>query len=175
VSGGASLLVAYNLAGKSVLVVGGSATAASRVFAALEADAGHVTVVAPADELCAELAARARAKEVTHIPRDFDEAKDLAAADDIKGVVFVALEDSVRSKQVAMACRKRKIPVHCSGFPEYSDFFLTATFRDHSLQISVSSGGNGPTLANRVRNHIAATLPPSVGKAMQRLSVLRQK
>lgn len=96
-------------------------------------------------------------------------------SDDAKAVVFVALDDASKAKAVALACRKRKIPVHVSNHPELSDFWLTASFRDHALQIAVSSGGNGPTLANRVRNHIAATLPPSVGKAMQRLSALRQR
>lgn len=173
VSGGASLLLAFNLTGKSVLVVGGGPLAAARAFVSLEADAGRVTVVAPAAELCAELAARARAREVTHADREFSEAVDLV--EDAKAVVFVALDDAAKAKAVALACRRRKVPVHVSNHPELSDFWLTATFRDHSLQVAVSSGGNGPTLANRVRNHIAATLPPSVGKAMLRLSALRQR
>jgi siroheme synthase-like protein len=174
VSGGASLLIAYNVSGKAVLVVGGSSVAASRAFVALEADAGRVTVICPSSDLGTELAARIKAREIAHVDREFNENADLAA-DEAKAVVFVALEDAAKAKQVALACRRRKIPVHVSNHPELSDFWLTATFRDHALQVSVSSGGNGPTLANRVRNHIAATLPPSVGRAMQRLSALRQR
>lgn len=55
VQGGASLIVAFRLAGKRVLVVGGGAVAAQRVQRSLEADA-EVLVVAPPAHRGAEVA-----------------------------------------------------------------------------------------------------------------------
>ncbi|KAI9205503.1 putative siroheme synthase Met8, partial [Polychytrium aggregatum] len=167
--GGASLIVAWSIASRHILVVGGSDAAASRVFFALEADA-QVHVVAPKTSLSPALIGHIDRREVTYYDREFEQ-RDLHD----KSMVFVASEDASLAKHIAALCRMGRIPVNIADQPDLSDFWLTSTYRDHALQIAVSTNGNGPKIATRLRKHIAATLPEGSGLAIQRLGVLRQK
>ncbi|TPX34187.1 hypothetical protein SmJEL517_g03074 [Synchytrium microbalum] len=165
--GGGSLMVSWALAGRNALVVGG--TDDSRVLFCLEADA-YVTVVANESELCQSLLTRIHRGEVIHIDRGF-EPRDI----DGKSIVFVTLQDSAAARNVAMAAKQRKVPVNLSTESDLSDFWLMSSFRDHELQVSVSTNGNGPSLANRIRKHISATLPQHAGRAVHNVGLLRQK
>ncbi|KAI8804430.1 hypothetical protein BJ742DRAFT_713349 [Cladochytrium replicatum] len=167
-TGGASMIVSWSVAGKNVLVVGGSTAAALRTFFSLEADA-YVTVVAPAEHLCSELKTRADKGQISWYDREFQPV-------DVEGkaLVFVTAEDHSLVRKVIVTARQRKVPVNISVSPELSDFWMMSTHRDAALQISVSTSGNGPRLASKVRHRIAAALPPNAGFAVQRISALRQ-
>ncbi|KAI9005997.1 hypothetical protein BC832DRAFT_583897 [Gaertneriomyces semiglobifer] len=167
--GGASLILTWNIAGRNVLVVGGNDIAAQRVFFALEADS-YVTVVAPEDQLSAALKARAHRGEIQWFNRHIEE-RDL----DGKSIVLIAAEDHVECRRVAHLAKQRRIPVNVAEAPELSDFWFTSTHRDHAIQIAVSSNGNGPKIASKIRQLVANALPTNAGLAVQRLAVLRQK
>ncbi|KNC98476.1 siroheme synthase domain-containing protein [Spizellomyces punctatus DAOM BR117] len=167
--GGASLILAWSIAGRNVLVVGGNDVAAQRAFFALEADA-YVTLVAPESSLSGSLRARVNRGELTWFNRDFVE-RDLEG----KSMVLVAWENAQGSRHVAALSKQRKVPVNVADAPEVSDFWFMSTYRDHALQVAVSTNGNGPHLAGKLRRYVANSLPPNAGLAIQRLSVLRQR
>eukprot|EP00128_Syssomonas_multiformis_P000655 Colp12_sorted_trinity150504_noHs@15907 len=168
VEGGASLILAWRLKGKNVLIVGGGKVAAGRVVNVLEADA-IVTVVTPAEGLIEELQVRIKRGEVKWINRLF-KTEDL----DDKDMVLSAIDDPIISREIGELCRARNIPVNVADVPPYCDFWFMSTHRDRCLQVAVSSNGNGPKLANIIRRHIADNLPKNCGRAIDRVGVLRQ-
>ncbi|KAJ3024174.1 hypothetical protein HKX48_005577 [Thoreauomyces humboldtii] len=166
--GGASLILAWNITGKDVLIVGGTNVASERVLYALEADA-RVTLVSPSNSITSALRSRISRGELTWHAREFT-VKDLKN----KALVMVAGGEEALSRRVASLSRERGIPVNVADIPELSDFWFMSTYRDHALQVAVSTNGNGPKLATRIRQTIANTLPAEAGLAIQNLSLIRQ-
>ncbi|KAH7052155.1 siroheme synthase [Macrophomina phaseolina] len=169
IQGGGSLILAWQVRGKRVLVVGGGEVAAGRIVNVLNADA-KVTVVSPADGLNDEVAYRIAQKQVDYVDRKF-------VPSDLDGVdmVLTAVDDPEASTQVYKLCKERRIPANIADVPPECDFYFGSVHRDGPLQIMVSTNGNGPRLANIVRRQIAATLPPNVGAAIQKVGQLRRK
>ncbi|KAB2573097.1 sirohydrochlorin ferrochelatase [Lasiodiplodia theobromae] len=169
VQGGGSLILAWQVRNKRVLVVGGGEVAAGRILNVLNADA-KVTVVSPADGLNDEVAYRIAQKQVDYVDRKF-EPSDLDGVD----MVLTAVDDPEASTQIYKLCKERRIAANIADVPPECDFYFGSVHRDGPLQIMVSTNGNGPRLANIVRRQIAATLPPNIGAAIQKVGLLRRK
>ncbi|KAJ1758957.1 uroporphyrin-III C-methyltransferase, partial [Coemansia sp. RSA 1752] len=164
---GGSLIVAWQAKARSILIVGGGAVAAGRVFNALEADA-NVTVVAP--KLCPELEYRAQAQQITWRNRTFEDS-DLDGSD----MVLTAISDARESRRIADTCKQRRIPVNAADINDLCDFWFMSTHRDHSVQIAVSTNSKAPRLANRIRRQIASSLPRGTGQAVEQIGRLRKR
>ncbi|KAJ5232108.1 Siroheme synthase domain 3, partial [Penicillium chermesinum] len=169
IQGGGSLILAWQVKGKTVLVVGGGEVAAGRIVHALNADA-NVTVVCPASGLNEEVAYRVAEKQVTHVDRNFEPA-DLDHAD----MVLCAIDDPEASTQVWKLCKEKRIPANIADVPPECDFYFGSMHRDGPLQVMVSTNGNGPKLASLVRKKIAETLPDNMGAAIENVGKLRKK
>lgn len=143
--------------------------AAGRIVNVLNADA-KVTVVSPREGLNDEVAYRIEQKQVDYIDRKF-EPSDLDGVD----MVLTAVDDPEASTVIWKLCKEKKIPANIADVPPECDFYFGSVHRDGPLQIMVSTNGNGPKMANIVRRQIAASLPPNIGSAIQRVGVLRQK
>ncbi|SPQ24080.1 154e7088-24d6-4cfa-b982-98fc43664721 [Thermothielavioides terrestris] len=167
VQGGGSLIIAWQIKGKRVLVVGGGEVAAGRILHCLNADA-NVTVVAPAARLNPEVAYRVARQQVTHVDRNFEPA-DLDGAD----MVLVAIDDPAASTAIWTLCKQRRIPANIADVPPECDFYFGSVHRDGPLQIMVSTNGKGPRLASLIRRFIADKLPPDTGRAIERVGQLR--
>ncbi len=165
--GGVSLMVAWRLPGRRVLVIGGGPVAAGRVQVSLQADA-DVHVVAP--ELNAELRVRAERGEITWHERRF-EPSDL----DYAAMVMACVDDREASYRIVSECRRRRIPVNAADIPEQCDFYFPAVHRDGPVQVAVSTNGQGPALAGRLRDHVAALLPDSVAEATSGFGRFRRR
>ncbi|MCJ1249692.1 Bifunctional dehydrogenase and ferrochelatase [Trapelia coarctata] len=169
VQGGGSLILAWQIRNKRVLVVGGGEVAAGRILNVLNADA-KVTVVSPRDGLNDEVAYRVEKGQVEYVDRKF-EPSDLDGAD----MVLTAVDDPEASTQIWKLCKERKIAANIADVPPECDFYFGSVHRDGPLQIMVSTNGNGPKLASIVRKQIAANLPKNIGAAIQKVGMLRRK
>merc|ERR1712072_307898 len=166
---GGSLILAWQIKGKKVLVVGGGEVAAGRILNCLDADA-VVHVVCPASGLNDEVAHRVAQNQVTHVDLIF-EPSDLDGAE----MVLVAVDDPAASTVIWKLCKERKIPANIADVPPECDFYFGSVHRDGPLQIMISTNGNGPKLANIVRRRLAAMLPDNVGDAVTQVGALRKK
>ncbi|KZO96277.1 siroheme synthase [Calocera viscosa TUFC12733] len=175
---GGSLLLAWQLRAKRVLLIGGGAVAAGRLTNVLEADA-LVSLVSPANGLCAEVEYRifhdpwAR-NRITYYDRAWFGEHDL----DLDGgidMVLSAVDDAAVSREVCQAARRRKIPVNVADVPPECDFYFGSQIRDGPLQVLVSTGGKGPKIANIVRRKIEVNLPRNCGQAIERVGELRRR
>ncbi|KAL9103042.1 MAG: hypothetical protein Q9163_001872 [Psora crenata] len=169
VEGGGSLILAWQIRNKQVLVVGGGEVAAGRILNVLNADA-KVTVVSPRERLNPEVAYRIDLGQVIYHDRKF-EPSDL----DDKDMVLTAIDDPEASTIIWKLCKERKLAANIADVPSECDFYFGSVHRDGPLQIMVSTNGNGPKLASMVRKQIANSLPSDIGDAIKKVGTLRRK
>ncbi|KAJ0118562.1 siroheme synthase [Diaporthe amygdali] len=170
VQGGGSLILAWQIKAKNVLVIGGGEVAAGRILNCLDADAA-VTVICPSSGLNPEVAHRVSTAQVTHIDRKF-QPSDLDPDKNVN-MVLTAIDDPEASTQIWKLCKERRIPANIADVPPECDFYFGSVHRDGPLQIMVSTNGKGPRLAASIRKQIAATLPNNAGAAIDKVGKLR--
>ncbi|TKX21210.1 siroheme biosynthesis protein met8 [Elsinoe australis] len=171
IQGGGSLILAWQVRNKKVLVVGGGEVAAGRILNLLNADA-NVRLISPRDGLNPEVAYRVEQNQVEYIDRVF-EPSDLDDPSII--MVLTAIDDPEASSRIWKLCKEKRIPANIADVPPECDFYFGSLHRDGPLQIMVSTNGNGPKMANIVRRRIAASLPPNIGAAIQKVGMLRKR
>jgi len=149
------LPVFLQLHARPVVVVGGGRVACRKVDLLRRAGA-RVTVIAPEllDEL-RELAAQGELQyiQATFIPSHVDGAVAVVAA---TGVAEV-------NASVSAAAQERRIPVNVVDDPAASTFIFPAIVDRSPILIAISSGGQAPVLARRVREQMEALLPARLG------------
>ncbi|KAF3937405.1 hypothetical protein ABW19_dt0207103 [Dactylella cylindrospora] len=170
---GGSLLLAWQVRNKRVLMVGGGNVAASRILNLLNADA-LITLVCPPTGLHPETAHRIKTfpTRITYIPRPFHPT-DLSDAS--LSLVLTAIDDPLESTRIYTLCKQLKIPVNVADVPPECDFYFGSIHRDGPLQIMVSTNGNGPRLAAMIRRKVAEALPENTGAAIVKVGELRRK
>ncbi|KAJ7632737.1 siroheme synthase [Roridomyces roridus] len=168
--GGGSLLVAWQLKDKNVLIVGGGEVASQRIESVLTGD-GLITLLAPSKGV------HTRTKHlidtypdrITYYDRRFSGPAELHKMD----MVLTALDDVNRSREICELCRKAKIPVNAADIPDLCDFYFGAQVRDGPLQIMISTNGNGPRMAALMKKKIEGALSGKEGGAIEKVGELR--
>jgi precorrin-2 dehydrogenase/sirohydrochlorin ferrochelatase len=168
---GGSLLVAWQLKNKRVLIVGGGDVASGRIESVLVADA-HITLVCPSSGLhpLTQRFLAACPERITHHDRNFEE-HDLDGID----LALTAIDDVDASRAICALCRERRIPVNVADIPPSCDFYFGSQIRDGALQVMISTNGQSPKLANILRKRIESALPEHAGQAIDKVGSLRQK
>jgi uroporphyrin-III C-methyltransferase/precorrin-2 dehydrogenase/sirohydrochlorin ferrochelatase len=149
------LPVFLRISGRGALVIGGGEVALRKVRWLLKAGA-RVTVVAP--ELHTELLEHVMRDGVRHAGAEFSvqHLKDVVA-------VIAATDDTRVNARVAAAARAQALPVNVADDAELSTFIFPAIVDRSPLIVAVSSAGQAPVLARRVREQIEALLPGRLG------------
>ena len=167
---GGSLLIAWQLDSKRVLIVGGGEIASQRVESILTTDA-KITLISPNDGLSPrtkQLLAE-HSDRITYHDRLFSGREEL----DGMHMVLTALDDFELSKTICTLCRTEKIPVNAADIPAYCDFYFGSQIRQGPLQIMVSTNGNGPKMANLVKRKLEKALSGFEGDAIAKVGELR--
>ncbi len=142
--------VLLDLRGRRAIVVGGGAVAEAKVGPLVDAGAA-VTVVAPA--LTPGLSLRAREGGLVHVSRMY-------AAGDLEGVylAIAATDDPDVNHAVHAEAESRGVLINVVDDPPYCRFILPSILRRGDLVVAVSTSGNAPALAVRVRERIEREL-----------------
>ncbi|KAL1762258.1 putative NAD(P)-binding-domain-containing protein [Schizophyllum commune] len=167
---GGSLLIAWQLKDKNVLIVGGGEVASQRIDSLLPTDA-NITVLSPAKGVCArtQQLVDAHPHRVTHYDRRFTGPAELHRMD----MVLTAIDDVSKSREIVELCRKARIPVNAADIPDLCNFYFGAQVRDGPLQIMISTNGNGPKLAALIKERIRDSLTGCEGVAIEKVGQLR--
>lgn len=177
VNTGGSLLIAWQLKHKHVLIVGGGNVAADRIRSVLAAwDAASqspkISLVCPLEGLNDEVRFRIFDQSdkwhIHHVARNFQES-DL----EHKDLVLTATDDEQLSHRIHGLCKEKRIVVNVADVPPLCDFYFGSLIQRGPLQIMVSTNGKSPRLANRIRRQIQDSLPKHVDKAISGLGKLR--
>jgi precorrin-2 dehydrogenase / sirohydrochlorin ferrochelatase len=157
------LLVGLQLAGASVLVVGGGPVATRRATRLVEAGA-HLTVVAP--QATDQLAALA---PVWH-RREY-------RAGDVDGMVLVvtATGDAAVDAQVVADGRAAGAWVNHAGDGAAGDLIVPAVAARGNVSIAVTTGGQSPSLARWLAADLGEHLLPVVDEAARLMGAVRRE
>ena len=136
--------VALNIAGRRCVIIGGGQVALRKVNMLLEAGA-EVTVISP--DMCPDLIQMAARGEIRITNREYHTG-------DLENV-FVAIaatDNGETNEQVVTEAREGSVLVNVVDDAENSDFIVPSYFRRGSLSIAVSTSGESPALARKIRS-----------------------
>jgi len=137
------------------LIAGGGRVAARKARQLLKAGA-QVTVCAP--ESCDEVQQLADARKLVILKRVFEPAL-------VTNFLFVvaATDDPRVNAEVAAAAALHRVLCNVVDDRQLSSAILPAVVDRSPLVIAISSGGEAPVLATRIRQQIEAIVPPGLG------------
>jgi precorrin-2 dehydrogenase/sirohydrochlorin ferrochelatase len=155
------------LAARPCTVVGAGAIAESKIESLLAAEA-RVTVIAP--EALPRIQAWAEAGEVQWERRVFQRG-------DLAGAFLVVAATATPEVNRAVFAKASELGVLCNAVddPPFCDFYFPSVVRRGELQIAISTAGESPALAQRLRKEINAALALDTGEWLQELGRLRRE
>jgi precorrin-2 dehydrogenase / sirohydrochlorin ferrochelatase len=158
--------ISLNLSGRACVIVGGGEVAERKVKRLLDCGA-NVSVIS--ETLTAGLEQLKEAGEIRHIASAYAEPVLDGAF-----LVFGTTDDADVNETVCRDARQRGILVNIADDPNRCDFILPSFFEQGDLQIAVSTGGNSPALARRVRMDVESLYGPEYEVYLAILGELRK-
>lgn len=149
------------------LVVGGGAVATRKATALLDCDA-KVTVVSPDITLqLRELAAKGALKLIVRAYR----------SSDLKGMFLVigATDDEGLNRRISRDARDRNMLVNIADRPQACNFILPAIVRRGDLVIAISTSGQSPALAKKLRQQLENQFGEEYGRLLILMGAIRQR
>ncbi|KAK2757984.1 hypothetical protein FQN54_004390 [Arachnomyces sp. PD_36] len=173
------LLTAVDATSQVHLIIGSNPLAASRCTRCLEVGAKPI-IIAPEDAVVHyTLTQQIEEGAVQWIRRGFlEEDLKTLGREEVDGVVdtvFVTAGDQDSKARISRLCRRLRIPVNVTDAPDLCSFTLLSTHSDGPLHIGITTSGNGCKLASRLRRAVASSLPPNMGKAVEKLGTVRRR
>lgn len=155
------------LAGRRCLVVGAGAVGESKAASLLDA-AAAVRVVAP--HATAKVQSWAEAGRIAWLARPWEPG-------DLEQMFLVVAATGSHDLQQQIFAEARRSGVLCNvvDVPELCDFYYPAVAQRGALQIAVSTAGQSPALAQRLRKELEEQFGPEYEAWLQRLGEEREK
>jgi precorrin-2 dehydrogenase/sirohydrochlorin ferrochelatase len=155
------------ISGKKCLVVGAGAEGESKIAHLLHAGA-KVNAVAP--EATETVRAWARAGKITWKQRKYKHS-------DLNGVyLVVAATSSPKShREIYREARRRGIMCNVADVPPLCDFYFPAVVRRGPLVIAISTSGQSPALAQRIRKQLERQFGKEYERWIKELGKARKK
>ena len=148
--------ITLDLTDRLCLVIGGGENAEERTGRLMEARA-RVTVVSPT--LTQELERLVAGGRVAHCPRRFEEG-DLQ---DVFLVMNTVMSDPALSRRLFDLSGARRFLLNAHDQPALSNFIMPALVRRGLLRVAVSTSGEGPGVARRVREGLETLFDAAFG------------
>jgi siroheme synthase-like protein len=160
-----------DVADRICLIAGGGRVAYRKTINMLEFGA-KVKIVAP--DICTEideLTNKAEYENRISLARRRVEEADTEDA----FVVIMATDDEKLNSHMASVCKDRNILVNVVDVKEDCGFYFPAIIKDRDVVVAVSTGGQSPTLAARIKQDIKKSIPENCGFVAQELGRRRQE
>lgn len=152
------------------LLVGGGPVAAEK-FRALRSNAPASLITVVAEEFGSEMKILQQEwPETIFLQKSFEES-DLRDKD----IVLIAVNSSGTSSMIREAARRSRLLVNVADKPELCDFYLGAIVQKGSVKIAISTNGQSPTLAKRLRQVLQELLPDSLHQLAGQLGAIRAR
>jgi uroporphyrin-III C-methyltransferase len=161
------LPIFLKLEGRRCLLVGAGTVALEKIGSLLEAGV-KLRVIAP--EAREEIRDLAELGKLEWVPRAFEPT-------DVDGSFIVIAATNVPEVNAAVyrAAVERNIPCNSVDDIPNCDFFFGSVVRRGDLQIAISTAGESPAVAQRLRREIDAQLPGDLGEWLAKLGELRRE
>lgn len=161
----ASFMMAWRLKGLKVLIVGGGKEADGRLRLALNAGA-NIDHIAPCFTALGE--ELGQAGQINLVRRTV-ESSDLEGVD----MLLVTVDDPAEAGNIAFEARSKKIPTNVADVPAQCDFWFPASFTEGPIQVAISTNGQSPAGASRLKRFFHMALPSGARGAIERLGQWR--
>ena len=161
------LPIFVKLTGRPCLLVGAGEVALQKIPSLLAAEA-RLRVIAPG--VRSEIDVLAREGRIDVIEREFVEA-DLEAV----FLVIAATDNPAVNAAVYRAAVERNILCNSVDDPPHCDFYFGSIVTRGDLQIAISTAGESPALAQRLRREIDEQVPADLGSWLHDLGELRRE
>jgi precorrin-2 dehydrogenase/sirohydrochlorin ferrochelatase len=155
------------LAGRRCLVVGAGRVAEGKIEGLLRTGA-DVRVVAP--RATPRIRTWARAKKLRWDARKF-RSSDLAGA----FLTVAATSSPALHAEIYRQAKRRNVLCNVVDDPEHCDFYYGAVVRRGALQIAISTGGQSPALAQRLKKRIDREYGAEYESWLEELGEIRRK
>ena len=152
--------------GKPCLVVGGGPTAERKVEALLECGASVRVIASSVGE---RLRALDRAGRIVCVERAFEPGDTAGMV-----VVIAATDDRTTNERIAAEARRSGILCNVVDAPDLCSFIVPSVVRRGALTIAVSTGGNSPALARKIREELEEEFGEEYGELLELLGSLRR-
>lgn len=154
------------LEGRLCLVVGAGRVAEAKIRSLLVTGAAVRVVGRSPTSVVKRLA---RTGKISWTPREFNPG-------DLDGVVVVVSATSPEvNERVCWEARRRGVLCNVVDEPMRCDFYYPAVVRRGDLQIAISTGGNSPALAQRLRKELEKRFGPEYESWVRELGKARKK
>jgi precorrin-2 dehydrogenase/sirohydrochlorin ferrochelatase len=155
------------LTGRPCLVVGAGTIAESKIASLVDAGA-RVRVVAP--QATQEVRSWADSNKIEWLPRRYDPA-------DLDGMflVITATSSTDLHEQVFQEAKRRGILCNIVDVPALCDFYYPAVVQRGALQIAISTAGQSPSLAQRLRKELEDQFGPEYALWLEHLGEARDR
>lgn len=155
------------LTARPCVVVGAGLIAESKIESLLLAEA-RVTVIAP--EALSRVQEWAEAGELVWHRREY-------VSGDLAGAFLAVAATATPTVNRAVFTEANAADILCNAVddPPFCDFYFPSVVRRGELQIAISTAGESPALAQRLRKEINAQLPLDTGEWLTELGRLRRE
>lgn len=155
------------LEGREVLVVGAGKIGETKIRGLLDTGAEVRVVALEASKTVKEWARRGhiRWEQRAFVPSDLERAF----------LVVVATSSPDLNQLVFCEAGHRGVLVNVVDVPEQCDFFYPALVRRGDLQIAISTSGQSPCLAQRIRQQLEHEFPPAYEQWVRELGATRRE
>lgn len=161
------LPVMLRVVGKKCVVIGGGEVAAQKVKQLLECDAS-VVVVSP--NLCDDLSELANQGRIKWLPMKYE-----PSVLDGAFLVFACTDDNEVNRKVFRDCEARKIWCNVVDVPELCSFYMPSILRRGDLTVAVSTSGNSPAFARKVRLFLETVIGEEFGVLVELLGEVKNE
>ena len=111
----------------------------------------------------------------SHSLVDFEErpfvAEDLVG----KNIAVIAVNDREVSGYITALAKKERILVNVADTPDQCDFYLGSIVQKGQLKIAISTNGQSPTVAKRIKEVLHDALPGEIDEVIVNLHKIRNK
>lgn len=162
--------VFFRLDQMQLLVVGGGYVGLEKITAIYKnSENASITLVAP--EIREEIYAIAEKFPKLILLRRPYEAGDLEGKD----LVIAATSIHALNRQVKEDAKAKKVLANVADTPELCDFYLSSVVKKGNLKIAISTNGQSPTFAKRIRELLEEVIPENIDGVLDNLKAIREK
>lgn len=153
----------------NVLIVGGGNVGLEKLHFLLKSSPdANVIVVAPT--LKKEIIELAENHTSVTLIKDTFDVYHL----DEKHMVIAATDDQMVNLNIFLEAKKRNILVNLADQPQYCDFYLGGIVTKGNVKIAISTNGQSPTAAKRLRQFFEDVIPQKIDDFVKNLNEYRK-
>jgi len=152
------------------VIVGGGNVGLEKLEALLKNDPNaRVRLVAP--EIKDEIKKLADLSPNIECTQRAFEYKDLEEA----GIAILATDNPGLHQEIREWSKQRHLLLNVADTPHLCDFYLGSTVKKGNLKIGISTNGQSPTFAKRLREILEESLPEETDQLLEKLKIFRDR